>query len=604
MTQTVDHTDHLRRSVTSQAPSSWDDATQTFEGVVATGAGVQRRDGRGLYIEILDLNGLDLSRAKDIPVVDNHRLGSARDVIGIVENLRVEDGKAIARMRLSTAADVKPISARINDGTLRGLSIGYTVPEWREGTDAQGRRTKTAVRLTIKEISITPNPADSNAGIRSNERNEPMPETTPDTIPETVSPEAAELTRRSEIRTLRRELNLPEEWADRHVDEGSTETEARADALDHVRNQRRATPPIRVHGGGADDPTVIRARQEDVMAFRMGGIDALPEASREFADMTMIDMTRASLERAGVSTRGMSRDEMIHRSASLTTSDFSLLVSNALNKTAMSAYQAAQSEVKKLCARRTLSDFKPASNIHLGGMGRLEELAENGEITHKARAESGETMRLKTYASQIAIGRVLFYNDDLRALGDTTTAFGRSAAATERQVLIDLLLGNPKLSDGKAVFHASRGNLVTGAGNGYGDAGVDVYSNSLKHMRNVTDLDGETKLNIAPRFILCGPDIETNVERDLAKIYPATTSDATPGREKFTLLVEPEIQGAAVYIFADPARLPCLQYAYLSAAQGVQIQRAEAWDTLGMKFRAVLDFGAGWLDWRGAYLTE
>ena len=42
-------------------------------------------------------------------------------------------------------------------------------------------------------------------------------------------------------------------------------------------------------------------------------------------------------------------------------------------------------------------------------------------------------------------------------------------------------------------------------------------------------------------------------------------------------------------------------YGYLAGAQGVQIQRAEAWDTLGMKFRAYLDFGAGWTDWRAAY---
>ena len=52
---------------------------------------------------------------------------------------------------------------------------------------------------------------------------------------------------------------------------------------------------------------------------------------------------------------------------------------------------------------------------------------------------------------------------------------------------------------------------------------------------------------------------------------------------------------------ADPASVPSIQYAYLAAARGVQIQRQEAWDTLGMKFRAWLDFGCGWLDWRGAY---
>lgn len=56
-------------------------------------------------------------------------------------------------------------------------------------------------------------------------------------------------------------------------------------------------------------------------------------------------------------------------------------------------------------------------------------------------------------------------------------------------------------------------------------------------------------------------------------------------------------------IFADPVRMPCLQYAYLSSAQGVQVQRQEAWNTLGMSYRAWLDFGAGWNDWRGAYFN-
>jgi hypothetical protein len=74
-----------------------------------------------------------------------------------------------------------------------------------------------------------------------------------------------------------------------------------------------------------------------------------------------------------------------------------------------------------------------------------------------------------------------------------------------------------------------------------------------------------------------------------------------PFSGKLSLLVESRLPEGTFYLFADPSRLPCLQYAYLSAAQGVQIQRTEMWDTLGMKFRAFLDFGAGWLDWRGAH---
>jgi len=117
-------------------------------------------------------------------------------------------------------------------------------------------------------------------------------------------------------------------------------------------------------------------------------------------------------------------------------------------------------------------------------------------------------------------------------------------------------------------------------------------------------MDGKTIVGAAPRFMIVGPEIETLAEQILAETYPTKSDEVNVAASKMTLLVEPRLEGDAVYIFADPARLAAMQYAYLSSAQGVQIQRTEAWDTLGMKFRAFLDFGAGWLDWRGAYLHE
>jgi len=73
---------------------------------------------------------------------------------------------------------------------------------------------------------------------------------------------------------------------------------------------------------------------------------------------------------------------------------------------------------------------------------------------------------------------------------------------------------------------------------------------------------------------------------------------------KLTLVVESRLTGDDWFVFADPARVASMVYGYLAPAQGVQIQRAEAWDTLGIKYRAFLDFGTGWSDWRGAYHNE
>ncbi|WP_091298022.1 hypothetical protein [Gemmobacter aquatilis] len=120
-------------------------------------------------------------------------------------------------------------------------------------------------------------------------------------------------------------------------------------------------------------------------------------------------------------------------------------------------------------------------------------------------------------------------------------------------------------------------------------------------MRSRTDLDGKTLIDARPLYLLVGPALETDAEKLLTSINATTAEDVNPFGGKLRLLVEPRL-GDSVdwYLFADPARLPCIAHAYLAGAQGVQIQRQEAWNTLGLSFRAFLDFGAAWTDWRGA----
>lgn len=199
--------------------------------------------------------------------------------------------------------------------------------------------------------------------------------------------------------------------------------------------------------------------------------------------------------------------------------------------------------------------------------------------------------------------RNLLINDDLNLLGDMTAAFGEAAAQTEADILVDLLTSNPNLADGSPIFDVSRSNIA-GTGVSIGSAGdSDAIASARQAMRGVTGLDGKTQINVKPKYLVVGPASETNAEKLLASIYAATTGDVNPCAKLF-LMVEPRITDDRWFLFADPAMRATLAYAYLSSAQGVQIQRAESWDTLGMKFRAFLDFGAGWTDWRGAYLNS
>lgn len=571
----------------TMAPASFDPEARTVEAVIATTTPVTRRDARGTFAEVLDFTTLDLTNAANLRVLDSHRTASIRDTMGTVEAVRVEGDKLIAKLKLSAADDVTPVLQRIADGTIRGVSIGYRVTRWTENQSG-GTRTRRPVEWALTEVTLTSNPADPAATLR-HKKEAGMA----DDVIETTPADDAEKTRRTEIRSLVRSAGLEPQIADDLIDAGADLTRAKAEIFDAQQNRQSSAPIIRSHAPANDDPAVITRRQTDAVAYRMAG-GQLPDDARQYVNMSLRDMAAESLAREGVSTRGMSADEVFTRAAH-TSSDFPLVVSNAANKVALDTYKAAESPLKILCRQRTLPNFKESNAIRLGDMGRLEPLSEDGEIKATSRAENGESMRLKTFARGLTVTRELLINDDLGMLGDMTAALGEAAAQTEADELVKLLTGNPAMSDGTPVFDASRGNVGTA-----GAPSVTALTETRKTMRTRKGMDGKTIIAVAPRYLLVSAALETEAEKVLASIQPNKADDVNPFGGKLSLLVEPRLPDDFWYVFADPARLAAMQYAYLSAAQGVQIQRTEAWDTLGMKFRAFLDFGAGWLDWRPA----
>jgi hypothetical protein len=545
----------------------------TITAVVVTSAPVRRRDARGAFNEVLSLDGLRMP--KSVPLVDSHQMGSVRATLGRAANFRRDGNAILADLTLSTADDVAPVAQRVRDATITDVSIGYPVSRWAESTVA-GVRTLTATDWTISEVSLVTNGADQTAKLKRSD--DPMALDTND--------------RAALVENLRSACGLSEDWATRMAEGELTDDEIRESAREAMLTR---TAPARIRTIAAtDDPTVTLTRAADAVAFRMAG-GALPDAARPFVGMSLKELATDALARAGISTRGLSADEVFTRAQ--TTSDFPLVVSNAMGKVALDAYRAAESPLKALARQRTLPNFKTSTAIRLGELGRLQPMTEDGEFKHTSRAENGESMTLRTFGQAIKVSRKLLIDDDLNLLGDLTSAMGAAAAQTEAEELVALLTGNPNLSDGDPVFSAGRGNYAT-TGSALSETSL---TNARKAMRKTKGLDGKTIIDALPRYLVVGPDLETAAEKLLTSIYAATTDDVNAFAGKLQLVVEPRLTGNGWYLMADSARVPSIQYAYLSAAQGVQIQRQESWDTLGLSYRAFLDFGCGWLDWRGAY---
>lgn len=580
-----------RAPAATLAPRSLDREAGTVEVTLSTGAAVARSG----FIERLAIEAGSVKLASRIPVLDSHRQGSIADIKGRVLDVRFEPGAIVATLQISDPAALDAIAR----GDVSGVSIGYRVTRWTESRDAQtGERIRTAAAWELIEASLVPVPADPSALIRGN----PMTEQTAavDPVENEAPANSPSLETRSAIREIAKRAHLPAEWADTQIDSGADLTAVRAAAFDEL--QKRGAPAIQTArvGFSNEDPAVIRTRQVEALAARMGGGQA-SDAARPFLHFSLHDFARDQLARAGVAgVNALSREEVLTR-AMHTVSDFPALLTESGNRVLAKAYQAAQSPMKRLAAQRTAEDFRPLSTLRLGESGKLERLGEHGEITATTMGETKESFALETFARLFSLSRKALINDDLGAFARWTSIMGEAAAETEADLLLKLLTeasgAGPTMNDGKRLFHADHGNLASTGGT----IGETTLSAARLALRTQKGLDGKSPIAVTPKYLLVAPDLETTAEKVLSAIQANKTADANPFAGKLELLVEPRLASGSWYVFADPAQTPVLEYAYLSSAPGPQMSSRDGWDILGREFRVILDFGAGATDHRGAY---
>ena len=127
------------------------------------------------HTEILDHKGIQLDRLNDIGVVlYNHN----RDkVIGKVKKAWVEENRGLAVIELDDDEFSNEIYKKVESGTLKGVSVGYSIDTWeevkagKESTDGFAGPCYIARKWTPYEISIVSIPADGTVGVGRSEEN-------------------------------------------------------------------------------------------------------------------------------------------------------------------------------------------------------------------------------------------------------------------------------------------------------------------------------------------------------------------------------------------------------------------------------------------------
>lgn len=624
-------------------PGSLNEDERTVEVTWATNTRVLRHSWQldGYYWEELVVSraACDLTRLNaGAPFLNAHwGQDDARGIMGAVvkKSAKIVDGQGLATIRFDTAEndpDAEKVFNKIKREIINGISVGYRVLEIKKTKELVDEIPVYRVtKWEPFEVSVAPIPADLESKFRSfnmsgikkttgtNEETTdeaPAPEVvraapvvvSPPLAPVATAPDLSavrteERARSAAILTAVRATNLGDEFAAQLIASNGDLVACRSQILDAIMKRDDASNlPSGSVTRDAVDIGINSARSGIASAIEYrAGIGALNEAGREFSGLSMLEMARHYLLMQNIDVRGLGPAKLAQtalgvRSAGHTTSDFPLILADVANKQLAGTYAELPQTFAPLARRETLKDFKTSNIVSFGDAPSLLKVEEGGEYQQGTIGEGKEAYRLFKYGRRFVYTWELMVNDDLSALTRLPEMFARKARILEGNLAWAQILGNPVMGDGVALFHATHGNL--GTATAFGEAGL---SDGRSKMRKQLSIDKDP-LNISPRFLIGGPDLETKFDKELTTVSPAKSTDVNPFSGKLEKIIETRITSSIeYYLAAAPGACDVLVIAYLLGEDGPVMETRSGFEVDGFEMKCRLVFGAKAGDFRGLY---
>ncbi len=641
---------------------SVDPDKRTVEVTFTTGATVRRRRWIGWdtavpFDEVLEVSrsAINLARLNaGAPALDSHSSWRTSSQVGVIEKAWVEAGEGRALIRFPSKGvdeSADRMFAMVQEGIIRNVSVGYSIDEVRvvEPQKKGEIEKRIATRWTPFEVSFVTIPADAGAQVRGTDETFPViinraaPEKLESTMePETtvtetrvdsavvVPPPAApaapaatdaavraaiegERARVAEITTLGTRHNL-DGFVAKHIAAGTTIDAARSAALEAIAARAAETSISGRVQVITDEGDTIRAALENAIVHRANpSAVQLDAAAREWRGMSLMEMGRVFHEQTtGQRLRGLGKMELATRllgldtgmrsgGGMLSTSDFPAILANVVSKRLRSAYEVAPQNWKKLARQSNAPDFKARAVVQLSNLPNLKQIREGGEYSHAALADSKEQYALATYGRIVAITRQSLINDDLGAFDRLPMLLGRSAAETEASLFWAIITSNPAMGDGTVLFHANHANL--GTAGAIAIASLNEGRAAMRKQKGLAPKGADAEpLNLAPSFLVVSPDKETEAQQFLATtLYPQQNTQVNPFAGSLLQITEARLSGNAWYLFADPATIDTIEYAYLEGEEGLYTESRLGFEVDGIEIKGRLDFAAKAIDWRGMF---
>lgn len=283
------------------------------------------------------------------------------------------------------------------------------------------------------------------------------------------------------------------------------------------------------------------------------------------------------------------------------------ILSNVANKMLLEGYSHIEQVWRKICKIGSVSDFKQHTRYRMTNDMMFQPIGPAGELKHGELGEQSFTQQAATKGIMFALTREMLINDDLGAFTEVSRAFGIGAGETINDAVWSLLLSNPD-----NFFSAGNKNYSSGADSALSIGGLTIAETMFLEQ---TKPNGRP-LAISPSILLVPPALKTTAENLMksSTVNETTTTNKpkpsnNPHTGKYDVASSAYLSNASYagssskswYLFADPARVPAIEVAFLNGVDSPTVESADAdFNTLGVQFRGYIDFGVKEQDHRGA----
>lgn len=403
----------------------------------------------------------------------------------------------------------------------------------------------------------------------------------------------AERTRATEIRKAVKEAKLPDQMAEDYISAGKSLEETRSNIAMIAKYQKeqeavqvKSTVTVEV---GNENDTARRNGFEEALLNRINPTHfKVTEVGRQFAGKSLLRQLEFIIPRHQMES------DAAYAKRAMSSSDLPLALANVAEKGLQKMYELQPRTFSRWTRSDTLNNYKEFSQVKSGDHASLLERTENAEAQESSFGEDKEIAQLKDYARILSFSSQMLVNDDMGVISRLANSAPVAVARLENRKAYAALTTNKTMNDGVVLYHSTHGNLAATAA-----INETSVAEAYKLMRKQASTDGLDKLNLAPKFFLCGPDKEVEARKFFASIIPNQTSNVNIFQGSMEVIVDSEITGNQHYFAADPGLIDTVVCYRLAGQEQPRIESRVKFENSSLQLKVDHAFEAQPMDWRG-----